>query len=225
VRTPLTKAKIIETAQALLETDGPDGLSMRLLAAKLGVATTAIYWHIGSKDQLLDALVDRLEPLSAVRTTGRTPEQRILSTAHSFLAVLETHGALVTLANERGRLDVVFNPARRAIAEELAQAGLRGTRLAIRTHAVVQLVSGHALTRQMMVRLSVDDQPRLPIWPDGETPAVDKAAVRRLHEKLDLAGAFEFTLAALVRACLAASSAGEAGKQDAAVARARLGED
>jgi len=200
---PLTKAKIVETAQALLENDGPDGLSMRLLASKLDVATTAIYWHIGNKDQLLDALVDRLEPLSAVRTTGRTPEQRILSTAHSFLGVLETHGALVALANERGRLDVVFNPARRAIAEELSRAGLRGTRLAARTHAVVQLVSGHALTRNMMVRLSVDDRPRLPVWPEGETPAVDKAAVRRLHETLDLAGAFEFTLTALVRACLA----------------------
>jgi TetR/AcrR family transcriptional regulator, tetracycline repressor protein len=203
VREPLTKEKIIETAQALLETDGPDGLSMRLLAAKLGVATTAIYWHVGSKDQLLDALVDRLEPLSAVRTTGRTPEQRIISTAHSFLRVLETHRALVTLANERGRLDVVFNPARRAVAEELGRAGLRGARLARYTHAVVQLVSGHAITRNMMVRLSVDDQPRLPIWPEGETPAVDKAGVRRLHETLDLAGAFELTLTALVRACLA----------------------
>jgi TetR/AcrR family tetracycline transcriptional repressor len=203
VREPLTKAKIVETAQALLENDGPDGLSMRLLAAKLDVATTAIYWHIGNKDQLLDALVDRLEPLSAVRTTGRTPEQRIVSTAHSFLGVLETHGALVALANERGRLDVVFNPARRAIAEEFSRAGLRGTRLAAHTHAVVQLVSAYALTRSMMVRLSVDDRPRLPVWPHGEMPAVDTAAVRRLHEPLDLAGAFEFTLTALVRACLA----------------------
>jgi TetR/AcrR family tetracycline transcriptional repressor len=203
LREPLTQAKIVETALALLENDGPEGVSMRLLAAKLDVATTAIYWHIGNKDQLLDALVDRLEPLSAVRTTGRTPEQRILSAAHSFLAILETHGALVTLANERGRLDVVFNPARRVIAEELSRAGLRGTRLATHTHAVVQLVSGHALTRKMMVRMSVADQPRLPIWPEGETPAVDRAAVRRLHETLDLAAAFEFTLTALVRACLA----------------------
>ena len=208
MREPLTREKIVETAQALLENDGPDGLSMRLLAAKLGVATTAIYWHIGSKDQLLDALVDRLEPLCAVRTTGRTPEQRILSTARSFLGVLETHRALVTLANERGRLDVVFNPTRRAIAEELSRAGLRGTRLATYTHALVQLVSGHALTRNMMVRLSVDDQPRLPIWPEGETPAIDKAAVRRLHETLDLTVAFEFTLTALVRACLAEAKQG-----------------
>jgi TetR/AcrR family tetracycline transcriptional repressor len=200
---PLTKAKIVDTALGLLENDGPNGLSMRLLAAKLDVATTAIYWHIGNKDQLLDALVDRLEPLSAVRTTGRTPEQRIISTAHSFLRVLETHGALVALANERGRLDVVFNPARRAIAEEFSRAGVRGARLAVRTHAVVQLVSGHALTRNMIVRLSVEDRPRLPVWPEGETPTVDKAAVRRLHETLDLAGAFEFTLTALVRACLA----------------------
>ena len=33
---------------------------MRTLSEKLGVSVTSIYWHVGNKEALLDALVERI---------------------------------------------------------------------------------------------------------------------------------------------------------------------
>ncbi len=49
---------------ALIERDGPGALSMRRLGSALGVEGMAIYHHFDSRDDLLDAIGDRLlEPL------------------------------------------------------------------------------------------------------------------------------------------------------------------
>src|SRR5687767_6236861 len=52
----LTREAIIETATRLLRDGGVDALSMRQLAAELNVTATALYYHIGGKDELLDEL-------------------------------------------------------------------------------------------------------------------------------------------------------------------------
>lgn len=67
--TPLTRDEIVERASAIVRTDGIDALSMRRLAADLGVTVKAIYNHMPDKSALLDALVARVwtEILSAMR--------------------------------------------------------------------------------------------------------------------------------------------------------------
>jgi AcrR family transcriptional regulator len=174
---------------------------MRALAAKLGVAVTAIYWHVGNKEELLGALVERIGEIGAIRTTGRTPAARITSTARSLLASIDAHGALVGLAHQEGRLAVVFAPARRAIAEELAAAGLKGDRLVDATNAVIQLVAAYSLTESVMSRSPEQRRDDVELW-DGPPP-IDAAAARRLHEPPDTDRAFEVGLQALVKGLLA----------------------
>ncbi len=55
----LTRERIIDAAEAIVESEGLAGLSMRALCEKLDVSVTSIYWHVGNKDALLDALVER----------------------------------------------------------------------------------------------------------------------------------------------------------------------
>ena len=59
---PLTLStdKILDGALALLDEGGADHLTMRRLADRLGVTATALYYHYTGRDQLLDALADRL---------------------------------------------------------------------------------------------------------------------------------------------------------------------
>src|SRR5687768_9670429 len=195
---PLSRDRVVDAALTIVESDGVGALSMRALAEKLGVAVTAIYWHVGNKDAVLDALVDRMsEAIGDIRTTGRTPHQRITSTARSLLAALEAHGALAGIAHQRGSLARVFAPARRAIAEELAAAGLRGVRLAEATNAVVQIVASYALTEAVLSRSPEQPRTDVRLW-DG-APPVDAAAVRRLEAPPDTARAFTVALDALVR--------------------------
>lgn len=49
----LDRDRLIAAAFALLEEDGLDGLSMRRLAARLGVQAPALYWHVEDKADLL----------------------------------------------------------------------------------------------------------------------------------------------------------------------------
>lgn len=51
---------IADAALALVDRDGPDALSMRTLAAELGFATMTLHRHVGSREELLDAMVDRV---------------------------------------------------------------------------------------------------------------------------------------------------------------------
>jgi TetR/AcrR family transcriptional regulator, tetracycline repressor protein len=195
---PLSRERVVDAALAIVESDGAMALSMRALAEKLGVAVTAIYWHVGNKDAVLDALVERMcAAMGEIHTTGRTPHQRITSTARSVLGSLQAHGALAGLAHQRGSLAVVFAPARRALAEELAATGLRGARLADATNAIVQLVAAYALTEAVMSRSP--EQPRGDVRLDDGPTAIDPVAVRRLQAPPDTRRAFEVGLDAMVR--------------------------
>jgi AcrR family transcriptional regulator len=44
----------------LLDRDGLDALSMRRGADELGTGAASLYWHVGSKDGLLDLVFDRV---------------------------------------------------------------------------------------------------------------------------------------------------------------------
>lgn len=204
-RDPVTRERIVDVAMAMVESEGVDALTMRALSEKLDVAVTSIYWHVGDKDAVLGALVQRIgETIGEVRTTGRTPEARVASTARSLLRALEAHGALVGLAHQRGELAAVFAPARVAVAEELAAAGLTGVGLADATNAVLQYVAAHVLTEAVMSRSPEQHYREVALWV-GE-PGVDATAARRLEEPPDTTRSFDVGLRALVAGLCSASA-------------------
>jgi AcrR family transcriptional regulator len=65
-RAGLTREAVMAAARAALAEDGVDGLSMRRLARRLGVAPNALYSHVAGRDDLIDALLD--DTLSEVRS-------------------------------------------------------------------------------------------------------------------------------------------------------------
>jgi AcrR family transcriptional regulator len=56
----LDRQQVIDEALRLLDDEGLDALSLRTLAGRLGVQAPTLYWHIGSKAELLDALADAI---------------------------------------------------------------------------------------------------------------------------------------------------------------------
>ena len=50
--------KICDATRTILSTEGIEGLSMRRVAAAVGVTPTAIYRHFADKDELVAAIVD-----------------------------------------------------------------------------------------------------------------------------------------------------------------------
>jgi AcrR family transcriptional regulator len=58
--------EILEVAEALLEDEGPDSLTMRRLAAELGIQAPSLYKHVRSKDDIEAGLQER-----ALRSMGQ----------------------------------------------------------------------------------------------------------------------------------------------------------
>src|SRR5205814_9239906 len=56
----LTREQIVSAAIDLLDAEGLEGLNMRALGQRLGSAATAVYWHVGSKDNLIALAADQV---------------------------------------------------------------------------------------------------------------------------------------------------------------------
>jgi len=59
-RDPISRAAIVTAAIGLLDREGLAALSMRKLAEELGTGAATLYWHVGSKDGLLDLVMDEI---------------------------------------------------------------------------------------------------------------------------------------------------------------------
>src|SRR4051812_2438012 len=55
---PLTRERVLLAALELADRGGVRSLSMRKLAAKLGVEAMSLYHHVANKEDLVDGLVD-----------------------------------------------------------------------------------------------------------------------------------------------------------------------
>jgi AcrR family transcriptional regulator len=59
-RDPLTREAIVAAALGLLDRDGLDGFSMRRVAEELDTGAASLYWHVGSRDGLLDLILEEV---------------------------------------------------------------------------------------------------------------------------------------------------------------------
>ena len=59
-RDPISRDAIVTAAIQLLDREGLAALSMRKLADELGAGAASLYWHVGSKDGLLDLVMDEV---------------------------------------------------------------------------------------------------------------------------------------------------------------------
>src|SRR5262245_6790063 len=94
-RTGLDREDVIAAALALVEREGAAALSMRRLATELDVGTPTIYWHVGSRDELV-AEVIRLQSdrLAEHIVEGRTHRERVFSAARQIWTSSIEHRAI-----------------------------------------------------------------------------------------------------------------------------------
>jgi len=57
----LSRAEIVGAAIAVADAEGPDAISMRRIARELGAGVMSLYWYVGSKEELLDLMLDSVE--------------------------------------------------------------------------------------------------------------------------------------------------------------------
>jgi AcrR family transcriptional regulator len=89
----LTHERIVRAALALVDREGLNALSMRRLAAELGVVPMATYYYIPNKEALLDAIVEAVteEIYFTQDDPSSSPEDRILCAAKAYQRALLAH--------------------------------------------------------------------------------------------------------------------------------------
>jgi len=67
----LSRDEIVRAAVAVADAEGPDAVSMRRIARELGAGAMSLYWYVGSKEELLDLMLETLEAeVEAPEPTG-----------------------------------------------------------------------------------------------------------------------------------------------------------
>ena len=56
----LSRAEIVAAAIAVADAEGPDAISMRRIARELRAGPMSLYWHVGSKEELLDLMLESI---------------------------------------------------------------------------------------------------------------------------------------------------------------------
>jgi AcrR family transcriptional regulator len=57
----LSRAEIVRAAIAVADAEGPEAISMRRIARELRSGAMSLYWHVGSKEELLDLMLTEVE--------------------------------------------------------------------------------------------------------------------------------------------------------------------
>jgi TetR/AcrR family tetracycline transcriptional repressor len=198
----VSRQAVLDAATRLIEQQGVAGLSMRKLAAELGVAVTSIYWHVGNREALLDQLVQEMvHGLETLHAHGSTPTERIVSLAAELRRVLRDHPHLIGMVNERGLTPAMFLPSQRALAAEVTAAGLAGARAAEAVHAVQYHVIGFILVERHTDRSPEQHPSAEELW--HREHSTDREVAEALAEPVDADRLFAVSIQALVASLLA----------------------
>ncbi|MEW9550211.1 TetR/AcrR family transcriptional regulator C-terminal domain-containing protein [Nonomuraea sp. NPDC050783] len=101
----LARESVVRAALELLDEAGLDGLTVRRLAARLGVQNPALYWHFRDKQELLDEMArELLAPGMGGPREGEGWREWLARRAHHYRGVLLGHrdGARLIASGDPG---------------------------------------------------------------------------------------------------------------------------
>jgi AcrR family transcriptional regulator len=170
---------VLDAAELLLHREGAGALTMRRLAQQLGVSPMALYRHVGSKDELLLSLIDRLAAQLVYPPLPADPRARIVVLWNTLYDGLATNPWLAEVLSRRRLMAPSVLGAVEEIHASLIAAGLELSE-AVRAYRMIwEFTLGALLVRAGMKRERPSVQEALRGAPDPERyPTLAAAAAR-----------------------------------------------
>ena len=194
---------MVDAALAIVAAEGGAALTMRRLAADLGVTTTTIYWHVGNREQLVVAVVERFaEQQSVMPVTGRTPRRRVLDAAMNLWRSARDHRNLTALASAAGATTLLELPLEAALAAELGDAGVHGDRARDVVHAVIACIAGFLISEWRPAEQRPEALRPSELWSRVVDARIDPSTLRALATAADHERLVESTLRAIIDAAV-----------------------
>ncbi|GGT03453.1 TetR family transcriptional regulator [Planobispora rosea] len=164
---PLTRERIVEEAVALLDAEGADRLTMRRLAERLGTGSTTLYWHVKTKDDVLDLALDAIfAEVEIPPEGGQGWRAGITALINGWRAVLLRHPWSAALLS-RPMLGPNVLARSEFLYATLLEAGVTGPGLTAAAYGLSNYVIGSGLMQAT--------------WPTGAEREVRRAAREYLH--------------------------------------------
>jgi AcrR family transcriptional regulator len=149
-RKPLSKQRVLERAIALADKDGIQGLSMRKLGHALGVEAMSLYNHVGSKGELVAAMVDQVVEGFELPEDGRW-DDAIRRCGMSAYDLLHEHSWACTLAVAPSDARLIGGPRIRYmewLLRRLREAGFSADLAYSAYHTIDSHIFGFTLWQQ-----------------------------------------------------------------------------
>lgn len=122
-RIPLTLERLLRGAVDLADTGGIVALTMRSLAAELGVKPMAIYHHVANKDEILDGIVDLVFAEIDLPSDTASWKTAMRDRAQSVRSVLRRHPWATALMETRKNPGPATLRHHNAVLGQLRNAG------------------------------------------------------------------------------------------------------
>jgi AcrR family transcriptional regulator len=151
-RRTLTRERVVAEALAVISADGAAALSMRALAARLGVVPGALYRHVRSREQLCDLVVDGVladVDCQVGQALAWTEQVKVL--ARRLRLILEDHPGIAALLKTRDPLGPHSLALAEALLAALRHSGLAKQQTALAFWLIYDYTVGFALSDRTTV--------------------------------------------------------------------------
>ena len=137
---------IAEIAIRIADREGFDALSMRRLAEELGTGAASLYWHVGSKDGLLDLVLDEI--IGEQEVPDPEPDrwaEQLKEVAHDLRRTILRHRDVVRLSI--GRIPMGPNALRfsERMLAVLREGGVPDELAVLGHHLLFSVVNGFTM--------------------------------------------------------------------------------
>jgi TetR/AcrR family tetracycline transcriptional repressor len=176
--TKLDRTEVVSAALDLVVREGPGALTMRRLATDLDVGTPTIYWHVGSRDELVAAVIRAQAERFAERTVeGTTARDRVLSAAKNIYAAAIEERAVTSLAHQTGSSSLLMGRLEDALIAELQSAGLSSAAVDDALRSILVVVTGALVLTLRDHTKHAADRDEL-VWSDCDLDALTTTTLR-----------------------------------------------
>ena len=155
-RPPLTRQRVVAEALTVIAQDGAQALTMRSLAARLGVVPGALYHHVRNKQQLHDLVLDGvLAEVDGHLDPALPWTEQLKLLAHRLRAVLDDHPGVAALLKTRDPLGPHSLALAEAFLAPLQAAGFGDREAGLAFFLLLDYTIGFAVSSP---RTSVNEQ-------------------------------------------------------------------
>jgi AcrR family transcriptional regulator len=120
----ISRDEVLQASLAIADSDGLDAVTMQAVARRLGVTPMALYRHVASKADLLDALVEGLLTEFSLPAGDLPPADRLRAMGRSIREVARRHPSLFPLLLQRPAVTPESRRVRDSVCAALEEAGL-----------------------------------------------------------------------------------------------------